>query len=46
MDYARWNEKRRTYDKDVQRSRYELNEENMPVVQKIHQKDHPANGWT
>ncbi|AVM52742.1 uncharacterized protein DUF3836 [Bacteroides zoogleoformans] len=46
VDYARWNEKHRAYDKDVQRSRYELNDENMPVAQKIYRQDAATHEWT
>lgn len=46
MDYARWNEKHRAYDKDVQRSQYELNEENMPVAQKIYRQNAATHDWT
>lgn len=34
MSYARWNKAHKAYDKDVKKSVYELNEENMPVAYK------------
>lgn len=34
MSYARWNKAHKAYDKDVKKSVYELNDENMPVAYK------------
>ncbi len=34
LSYARWNEKHQSYDKDVRKSVYEMNAENMPVAYK------------
>ena len=37
MSYARWNESHKAYDKDMKKSVYELNDENMPVAYKLSQ---------
>lgn len=34
MSYARWNKAHKAYDKDVKKSVYELNDENIPVAYK------------
>lgn len=34
MSYARWNDARKAFDKDVKKSVYEMNDENMPVAYK------------
>ena len=39
MSYARWDESHKAYDKDVKKSVYEMNDENMPVAC----KSYPAN---
>lgn len=32
MSYARWNESSKAFDKDVKKSVYELNDDNMPMA--------------
>lgn len=46
MHYARWNNSHKAYDKDVKKSVYEMNEENMPVAYKSYQKDSEKSNWT
>ena len=46
MSYARWNEKHRAYDKDVKKSVYEMNAENMPVAYKSYKKNSEKSNWT
>ena len=32
MSYARWNNAHKAYDKDIEKSVYEMNEENVPTA--------------
>ena len=43
LSYARWNEKHQSYDKDVRKSVYEMNAENMPVAYKSNRIYHTVN---
>ena len=46
MSYARWNESHKAYDKDMKKSVYELNDENMPVAYKLYNQDAPKSELT
>lgn len=46
MSYARWNEKHRAYDKNVKKSVYEMNAENMPVAYKNYEQSSGTPNWT
>lgn len=46
MSYARWDESHKAYDKDIKKSVYELNDENMPVAYKNDQKSSDKSDWT
>lgn len=46
MSYARWNESHKAYDKDMKKSVYELNDENMPVAYKLYNQDVPKSELT
>lgn len=46
MSYARWNQAHKAYDKNVKRSVYEMNDENMPVAFKSYKKDSERTNWT
>ena len=39
MSYARWNKAHKAYDKDMKKSVYEMNEENMPVAYKSYDQN-------
>lgn len=39
MNYGRWNASRKAFDEAVQKSVYELNEENMPTAYKAYKQD-------
>jgi hypothetical protein len=43
LSYARWKEKHQSYDKDVRKSVYEMNAENMPVAYKSNRIYHTVN---
>ena len=43
LSYARWNEKHQSYDKDMSKSVYEMNAENMPVAYKSNSIYHTVN---
>lgn len=45
-DYTRWNESHKAYDKDMKKSVYELNDENMPVAYKLYNQDAPKSELT
>ena len=46
MSYARWNKAHKAYDKDMKKSVYEMNEENMPVAYKSYEKNSEKSNWT
>ena len=46
MSYARWNKAHKSYDKDMKKSVYEMNEENMPVAYKSYEKNSEKSNWT
>lgn len=46
MSYARWNKTHKAYDKDMKKSVYEMNEENMPVAYKSYEKNSEKSNWT
>ncbi len=46
MSYARWNETHKAYDKDMKKSVYEMNDENMPVAYKLYNQDAPKSELT
>lgn len=47
MNYARWNESHKAYDKNVQKSVYALNDENMPTAYKAYKQDNKnKSDWT
>ncbi len=47
MNYARWNESHKAYDEAVQKSVYELNDENMPTAYKAYKQDNRnKSDWT
>lgn len=46
MSYARWNESHKNYDKDVKKSVYEMNDDNMPVAYKNYEKSSEKSDWT
>lgn len=46
MSYARWNKVHKAYDKDMKKSVYEMNEENMPVAYKSYEKNSEKSNWT
>ena len=46
MSYGRWNKAHKAYDKDMKKSVYEMNEENMPVAYKSYEKNSEKSNWT
>ena len=46
MEYARWNESRRAYIDSVEKTVYELNEQNMPVAYMNYKWNKSGNDWT
>lgn len=46
MSYARWNQSHKAYDKDIKKSVYEMNDENMPVAFKNYKMDGERTNWT
>ena len=46
MSYARWNQSHKAYDKDIKKSVYEMNDENMPVAFKNYKMDSEKSNWT
>lgn len=47
MDYAQWNESNKAYNKNMQKSVYELNDENMPTAYRIFkEKDMNKSDWS
>ena len=46
MSYARWNQSHKAYDKDIKKSVYEMNDENMPVAFKNYKMDNDRTNWT
>lgn len=46
MSYARWNQSHKAYDKDIKKSVYEMNDENMPVAFKNYKMDSERTNWT
>ena len=45
MNYARWNESHKAFDEAVQKSVYDLNDENMPTAYKAYKQDNKSD-WT
>lgn len=46
MSYGRWNASHKAFDKDVQKSIYEMNSQNMPVACRSYQKPADNSDWT
>lgn len=46
MEYARWNESRRAYVDSVEKTVYELNEQNMPVAYMNYKWSKSESDWT
>lgn len=46
MSYGRWNASHKAFDKDVQKSIYEMNSQNMPVACRNYQKPADNSDWT
>ena len=46
MSCDRWNKAHKAYDKDMKKSVYEMNEENMPVAYKSYEKNSEKSNWT
>ncbi len=48
INYAQWNESYKAYNRNAQKSVYELNEENIPTANKIYKQEEKINdlGWT
>ena len=46
MEYARWNESRRAYIDSVEKTVYELNEQNMPVAYMNYKWNKSESDWT
>lgn len=46
MSYGRWNASHKAFDKDVQKSIYEMNSQNMPVACRSYQKPADNSEWT
>lgn len=46
MFYGRWNASHKAFDKDVQKSIYEMNSQNMPVACRSYQKPADNSDWT
>lgn len=47
MNYGRWNASRKAFDEAVQKSVYELNDENMPTAYKAYKQENKSNSdWT
>ena len=46
MSYAPRNKAHKAYDKDMKKSVYEMNEENMPVAYKSYEKNSEKSNWT
>lgn len=46
MSYGRWNASHKAFDKDIQKSIYEMNSQNMPVACRSYQKAEDKPDWT